>query len=151
MDEPQVNPPEGPSPSAQPPSGYGMSEPTEAQDYKNLQDRRHSGPGIASFVIGLVTVVGYIAALAAAGAIIAPLIDEIGELRSDSSEAFILLGMSVLGLAALNLIGVITGIIGIALRDRKKALAVIGTLINGLILLLFILVIAVGLANVGAS
>jgi len=56
----------------------------------------------------------------------------------------------VLLLAAVNVIGAVIGIIGLTLRKRRKVFAVIGTIINAVILLLFMLLIASVLVNAGA-
>ncbi|MNW69258.1 hypothetical protein D3C74_482260 [compost metagenome] len=61
-----------------------------------------------------------------------------------------LLGLTVLILAAVNVIGAVTGIIGLTLRRRKKVFAIIGTVINAVILILFMLLIATVLVNAGA-
>ncbi|MNN94108.1 hypothetical protein D3C81_2126790 [compost metagenome] len=61
------------------------------------------------------------------------------------------LGLSVLILAAVNVIGAVVGIIGLTHRKRRKVFAIIGTIINGVILLLFMLLIATILVNAGAA
>ncbi|MNY82225.1 hypothetical protein D3C86_2242040 [compost metagenome] len=61
-----------------------------------------------------------------------------------------LLGLTVLILAAVNVAGAVVGIIGLTLRRRKKVFAIIGTVINAVILLLFMLMIATVLVNAGA-
>ncbi|MNB87752.1 hypothetical protein D3C81_398930 [compost metagenome] len=111
---------------------------------------KHSGPGIASFVIAMVTLAGYIIAFAVAGSMLGPLIDEAGNVSSESGGAFLLLGFSMLGLGALNVIGVIVGIIGLALRGRRKVFGIIGTIINSLVILAFVLMIAIALAAAGS-
>lgn len=111
---------------------------------------KHSGPGIASFVIGVVTLAGYIVTFIVAGAMVGPAMNETSMLNGQSGGAFLFLGMAVLALAALNFIGVVVGIIGLALRGRRKVFGVIGTIINGIILLVFLLLIAVVLMSAGA-
>ncbi|MFD1773214.1 hypothetical protein [Paenibacillus rhizophilus] len=111
---------------------------------------KHSGPGIASFVIAMVTLTGYIVSFIVAGALIGPAVTETTVLNGQSGGAFLFLGMAVLALAALNFIGVVVGIIGLALRGRRKVFGIIGTIINGIILLVFLLLIAVVLMSAGA-
>jgi hypothetical protein len=111
---------------------------------------QHSGPGIASFVISMITLLGYIVSFVIAGAMATSILDEFGEISNDSSQAFLFLGLVVLGLAALNVIGVVLGIIGISLRNRRKVFGIIGTIINAVIILLFMLLIATILINAGA-
>lgn len=114
-------------------------------------DLKHSGPGIASFVISLVALVGYIVSFVFAGAMATSILNELGEITPDSSQAFLFLGSAVLILSALNVIGVVLGIIGISLRNRRKIFGIIGTIINGIIILVFMLLIATILVNAGAQ
>ncbi|QWU17800.1 hypothetical protein SAMN04487895_105218 [Paenibacillus sophorae] len=111
---------------------------------------KHSGPGIASFVISIVTLAGYIVSFIVAGTLIAPVLNETDVLKGESGGAFLFLGLAILALAALNVIGVVVGIIGLALRGRRKVFGIIGTIINGLILLLFLLLFAVVLMSAGS-
>lgn len=112
-------------------------------------DLKHSGPGIASFIISLVTIVGYIGLFLFIVVKASSMLTEDGSLTTDSSEAIVMLGLSVLILAALNVIGVVVGIIGLSLRKRRKVFGIIGTIINGLIILLFMLLTAIFLVNAG--
>ncbi|MOA67205.1 hypothetical protein D3C78_1942810 [compost metagenome] len=57
--------------------------------------------------------------------------------------------MTVIILSALNVIGVVIGIIGLSIRKRRKVFGVIGTIINGVIILLFMLLITIFLVNAG--
>lgn len=117
---------------------------------ENKRDFKHSGPGIASFVIALVTIVCYAVSFVYAGMHASSILSNSNEGIASSSEAIMLLGLSVLILAAFNVIGAVVGIIGLTLRRRRKVFAVIGTIINGAILLLFMLLISTILVNVGA-
>lgn len=114
------------------------------------QNSKHSGPGIASFVISLVTLLGYAISFLIVGGMASSIMNEAGNLSTDSSQSIMFLGLSVLVLAALNVIGVVIGIIGISLRKRRKVFGIIGTIINGLIILLFMLLVAAVLVNAGA-
>lgn len=60
-----------------------------------------------------------------------------------------LLGLTVIILAALNVIGVVIGIIGLSIRKRRKVFGIIGTIVNGVIILLFMLLITTFLVNAG--
>lgn len=117
---------------------------------ENKRDFKHSGPGIASFIIALVTLIGYAISFVFVGFHAADVMTESNNALVDSAETIMYLGLAVLILAALNVIGAVVGIIGMTLRRRKKVFAIIGTIINGLFLLLFMLMIATVLVNAGA-
>lgn len=130
-------------------NSLSKSDPSQHEELLG-QDLKHSGPGIASFVISLVALVGYIITFVITGVMEASILNEFGELTNDSSQALMFLGVAVLILVVLNIIGVVLGIIGISLRDRRKVFGIIGTIINGVIILVFMLFIATILVNVGA-
>lgn len=130
----------------------GMPAETEPEYVfqENKRDYKHSGPGIASFIIALVTVIGYAISFVYAGMQATTILSGSNDVINDSSQAIMLLGLTVLILAAVNVIGAVTGIIGLTLRRRKKVFAIIGTVINAVILILFMLLIATVLVNAGA-
>lgn len=117
---------------------------------ENKRDYKHSGPGIASFVIALVTLVSYAVSFLILGMQASSILSNSNDVIADSSEAIMYLGLSVIILAAINVIGAVVGIIGLTLRRRRKVFAIIGTIINAVILLLFMLLIATILVNAGA-
>lgn len=98
---------------------------------------KHSGLGIASFVLSMVSILGYIAAVALIGAMISPYLN--GEGLPDSSEELfqIVGGVVILALlfVLLNVIGFILGIVGVFLKNRKKIFAILGLIMNGVIVL----------------
>ncbi|WP_139084944.1 hypothetical protein [Bacillus sp. FJAT-27264] len=110
---------------------------------------KHSGPGIASFVISMVTVLGYVIAFVIVGARASSVFDQSGNLLASASEIIITIGISVLILSALNVIGVVVGIVGLALRNRRKVFGIIGTITNGVIVLLFMMLISTVFVNAG--
>lgn len=111
---------------------------------------KHSGPGIASFVISILSLLGY--GIFAAYSI--NVIAQFGRNQLALTEANILqsgiivVTLIFLGCIALNLIGTVVGVIGLALKNRKKTFAIIGTILNGLMLVLFIILITYGLSQV---
>lgn len=129
----------------------GMSPEPEYRYEENPRDYKHSGPGIASFVIAMVTLAGYAAAFVYTGAKAASILGENNRLIPESAELIMYLGVTVLILAALNVIGAVTGIVGLTFRQRRKVFAVLGTLINAIFLLLFMLLLSVVLVNAGAA
>ncbi|OMF16849.1 hypothetical protein BK131_02320 [Paenibacillus amylolyticus] len=110
---------------------------------------KHSGPGIASFVIGLVAVVGYILIFFIAAMALNDSIEVLTPLQAEElalHPAVILASLSILVCLILNLAGGILGIIGLILKNRKKVFAIIGTLLNGIIILAFIGLILAGMS-----
>lgn len=116
----------------------------------NKRDFQHSGPGIASFVIALVTFIGYAITFVVVGKQASSILSESNSGINESAGTFMFLGVTVLILAAVNVIGAVVGIIGLTLRNRRKVFAVIGTIINAIILLLFMLLISTILVNAGS-
>ncbi|WP_172252300.1 hypothetical protein [Saccharibacillus deserti] len=105
---------------------------------------KHSGVGIASFVLSLVSIALYVVFFVAAigvaysfsemGTTLDPYTATEEQLMGFGVGALVLL-LSILGAAVLNLVGVILGIVGLVSKDRKKVFPVIGTILNGLCLL----------------
>ncbi|MEK4661974.1 hypothetical protein MHH93_08770 [Priestia sp. FSL H7-0729] len=109
---------------------------------------KHSGPGIASFVIGLVAILGYILIFFIATMAINESIGVLTPIQAEEialHPAVILASLAILVGLILNLAGGILGIIGLVLKNRKKVFAIIGTILNGIMLLLFVALILVGM------
>ncbi|WP_150267340.1 hypothetical protein [Paenibacillus tepidiphilus] len=150
---PPPKPPDSAFQPEHPMPGYYAEQPQETPyEYRqSKQDMKHSGPGIASFVISMVTLIGYIVTLLYAGVQATTILESSSGPIASSSEVIMLLGVSVLVLLALNIIGGIVGIIGLTLRGRRKVFAVLGTVFNALFVLLFMLMVSAVLVNAGAS
>lgn len=110
---------------------------------------KHSGPGIASFVIGLVALLGFIltfflatiALSSALGTITQPVqVEEIA-----LHPAVLMASLFILVCLVLNLAGLILGVIGLVLRNRKKVFPIIGTILNGIMILTFAGLILAGI------
>ncbi|CAM4375851.1 DUF4064 domain-containing protein [Saccharibacillus endophyticus] len=107
---------------------------------------KHSGVGIASFVLSLISIALYVVFVVSAIGVVYSLA-EVGstvdfDVNSATEEQLMSVGLSaivlifsVLGAAVLNLVGAILGIVGIVSKTRKRVFAVIGTVLNGLCLL----------------
>lgn len=99
---------------------------------------KHSGPGIASLVMGILSLITYITILALAPAAAEDI------LQNPSPEAILesiyvmIIGVLILIGLLLNLIGMILSIIGLSLKNRKKIFPIIGMVIHGIILLVII-------------
>ncbi|RAI97134.1 hypothetical protein DET54_10594 [Paenibacillus pabuli] len=110
---------------------------------------KHSGPGVASFVIGLVSIIGYMLTLGIAtmainstiGVVTTPIqVEEIA-----LHPAVVLASLAVLVCLILNLAGLILGLIGLILKNRKKVFAIIGTILSGVMILAFAVLIIAGI------
>lgn len=110
---------------------------------------KHSGPGIASFVIGLVALLGYIltfflATIALSGAI-GTLTQPMQVEELALHPAVLLASLFILVCLVLNLAGLILGVIGLVLKKRKKVFPIIGTILNGIMILAFAGLILAGM------
>ncbi|MEN1985361.1 MULTISPECIES: hypothetical protein [Paenibacillus] len=123
---------------------FGFPEASPNQDYhandqSSNPKTKHSGPGIASFVIGITALLAYIVIFVLVTAAISSYMGH--ALTPEQVEqlalhpAIILASVSMLACIILNLAGLIVGIVGLVIRNRRKVFAVIGTLLNGLMIL----------------
>ncbi|WP_010272194.1 hypothetical protein [Paenibacillus senegalensis] len=116
---------------------------------------KHSGPGIASFIVSLLAAVSFITLFIALISIIASefvgvidldnaaagQVDQqvLEQLFSSTSFYFIILGF--MGSLAAALVGLVLGIIGLVQKNRKKVFSVIGTVLSGLMVGFVVLMI----------
>jgi hypothetical protein len=91
----------------------------------------HSGPGIASFILALLSGFGVLCVLILAGVLA---VRAGGELDEESPEAMLVGGAMLLGLVV-ALVGAILGVVGLCQQHRKKIFAVLGLCFNLLVLL----------------
>ncbi|MCP1183220.1 hypothetical protein [Paenibacillus sp. 1781tsa1] len=118
------------------------------QERQPLAPLKHSGPGIASFVIGLVAILGYILIFFIATMAINESIGVLTPLQAEEialHPAVVLASLAIMVGLILNLAGGILGIIGLVLKNRKKVFAMIGTILNGMMILLFVALIVIGM------
>jgi len=102
----------------------------------------HSGPGIASLVMGLALALLVFCVFILAGVVEA---NTPGGMDEESPIA-IVIGLFILACMVGMLAGMILGIVGAVQGNRKKGMAVAGILINGLFLLGTAVFIVIGLA-----
>ncbi|MSP60075.1 MAG: hypothetical protein EXR72_06975 [Myxococcales bacterium] len=94
--------------------------------------RKHSGLGIASFVISLIAGPGMFIVIAAGGLMAASAPG--GEL-DEKSGAAIGIGLAIFGGMFVALIGAGLGIAGAVAKDRRRVFAVLGLIFNAMLLL----------------
>ncbi|GIO68072.1 hypothetical protein VQ056_02260 [Paenibacillus sp. JTLBN-2024] len=114
-----------------------------------LRHKRHSGPGIASFIISLVSMLAYIISVGAMGAVFAQGLETDSSWTQSSTTGVTVITMILIGLFAANVIGVILGIVGTILRNRKKIFAVLGLSLNAIIIFSFGLMFVVLMLRAG--
>ena len=110
---------------------------SDPEDYRIL---KHSGFGIASFVIALA-----VGTLEFIVFVIAGILETTtpGGIDEDSPILMLLVIVMIGGLL-LNLLGIILGIVGLCLRKRKKIFAVLGVVIGSLVFIGLLFVIVIG-------
>ncbi|HLU13523.1 MAG TPA: hypothetical protein VKZ64_06150 [Arenimonas sp.] len=94
-------------------------------------EAKHSGLGIASFIISLVAGLAILIAIVIAGIMEA---NTPGGIDENSPEA-ILLGLVLIGMMFLDLVALGLGIGALFQRDRKKIFAILGTIFSGVVVL----------------
>ena len=114
--------------------------PPQVYDTPNY-DLRHSGLGIASFVISLFCGFGEFALVMVAGFLEASTPKGLDE----ESVAAVLLGLALLGGLGLAFIGLVLGVAGLLTSNRKKVFAVLGLAFNAMLLLAVVGLVLLGL------
>lgn len=112
---------------------------TENGYFTESKPLKHSGLGIASFVISLIN--GFFVV----GIIFLSVIMEVAGVDEDS-VAVALLGLGAIFVIVINLVGLGLGIGGCFIKGRKILLAVLGIIFNAVPMLILVLLILIGLA-----
>ncbi|MDP8254882.1 MAG: hypothetical protein P9M14_03965 [Candidatus Alcyoniella australis] len=107
-----------------------------------IPELRHSGPGIASFIIALLAGISMAFVILIAGVMetSAP-----GGMDTDAPET-IAVGFGVCCDVMLFGIGAVLGLVGVLQRERKKIFAIMGLIFNGIACGGMLLLILIGLA-----
>jgi hypothetical protein len=105
-------------------------------------EMKHSGLGIASFVMAMGMGVYYFVLFVAAGVIAQSTQGEIDE----TSPLAMIVGLALMGGIMLDLLAIALGIAGMCQTQRKKVFAVLGVLIGTLILIGVVSLVAIGMA-----
>ena len=99
---------------------------------------KHSGLGIASFILSVIGALATFAAFVAAG-----VMGQNG--GADNKVTMMVVGLLIVGLIVANLVVAGIGIAGWLQKDRKKVFAILGTILSSLTAIGTILLIAIGL------
>jgi hypothetical protein len=103
--------------------------------------RTHKGKGIASFALGVTSVVGILALIGAAA-----VMTKTGKL---TPELNVILGLGMISAVFVDLIGIGLGFFGAADRTSKKTYPALGLALNIGILVLFAVLVVIGLSMKG--
>ncbi|MBM4076400.1 MAG: hypothetical protein FJ267_12265 [Planctomycetes bacterium] len=120
---------------------YGRSPRSTARRRKS-KTLPHSGPGIASFILSIVSAMMFFAVFAIA--IVAAVVNPDEEL-AEGDPRLLFLGLGVIGSGLLTLLAVIFGVIGLIQTDRKKIFPIIGLVISSLTLIAIVGVMVLGM------
>jgi hypothetical protein len=103
--------------------------------------RTHKGKGIASFIVGVTSVILFLALIGTAG-----VMTQTGKM---TPETAMILGLSMFAACFVDLIGIALGFFGAFDRSSKKTYPALGLALNIGILALFAALLVIGLAIKG--
>lgn len=103
---------------------------------------KHSGLGIASFVLSLITGLGEFLGIGLAGTVTAAN----PNVTDETSQVFMWIGSLVCGGLVLNILGVILGIVGLVQPGQKKVFSTLGLIFNVILVLGIALLMIIGVA-----
>jgi hypothetical protein len=106
-----------------------------------LEAKKHSGIGIASFVISLGAALAIFLVFVIAGIMQSTTPGGMNE----KSAGTIIVGFSIVGLLFVNLVAIGLGLGGLVKKGNKKIFAVLGTVISSGVMLITIILIAIGI------
>jgi hypothetical protein len=114
---------------------------TQELNAPGLEEKKHSGIGIASFVISLGAALGIFLVFVIAGIMetTTP-----GGMNEKSASA-IIVGFCIIGLLFVNLVAIGLGLGGFMKKGEKKLFAVLGTIFSSVITLGTIILIVIGI------
>ena len=123
------------------------SEPTVQPFAEELPPLKHSGLGMASFVISIAQSIGTFVIFVAAG------ITGAGAEKSgkNTEVAFMVIGFLIIGAIFIHLVGLALGIAGAVQKQRKKLFAVLGLVFNALAVIFIALLMTIGILAGGGQ
>ena len=112
-------------------------------DDSGLGNQKHSGVGIASFILSICM---FLIIIGAFGYVAYQEVNTPGGIKEESAEA-IVVGLAVIGCCALLMIGLILGVVGIFQKYRRKLFPILGTCLNGITICIVGFVIWLGIVG----
>ena len=104
---------------------------------------KHSGVGLASFIMAILTGLAILALFVWAGYM---QVTDPAAVENENDPRMIAIGVGFMACLLLVLVGIALGIGGVLQTDRKKLFGILGLVLNGLIVLLTVGLIVLGLA-----
>ncbi len=105
-------------------------------------EKKHSGFGIASFVLSLFAGFGMFVAICAAGVLAA----RNPQIFEGTSPVAIFTGLAIIAFGALGVLSLLFGIIGCCQKGRKRIFAILGTVFSGMLIFGTLFLMLLGLA-----
>lgn len=121
---------------------YEAAQASQHWEPPSPAQKKHSGPGIASFVLSILGGLFIVTAIVSA----AVMSTANNKAFADDSTETIILGFTIIGLLVMDLIALTLGIVGLCQSDRKKIFAALGSLFSFTIGVGIIGLIAIGIA-----
>ena len=121
-----------------------MEMSTESTQNTEFIKPKHSGFGVASFIISIAVGLLLFIVFAIAGFIQA---STPGGMDQHSIKALVI-GLSIIGLFLFDIVAAVLGIIGLFQRERKRLFAILGTLFSSLTVISVIALITFGIMKI---
>ncbi len=101
---------------------------------------KHSGMGIASFIISIVGSVSMFVLFVLAGVMAT---SRPGGMDESSAQA-VVLGLLIIGMLFVNLVALGLGMAGLFQKERKKVFVILGTIFSGITVVLTVVLLIIG-------
>lgn len=110
------------------------------QEEQPLESTPQSRLGVASFIIGLVSILGMLGTILMMFSSSIPALPADGSIPDFTQEnaaeylPLVIAGLLILLVLIISVVGFVLGIIGLAVKHRRKTFGIIGVVLNGLLL-----------------
>ena len=121
--------------------GAPLSDPEPDDDYNLRRPAPHSGMGVTSFIMALLTGTVTVATMIVAAIMGA----QKGPLQGRDPAA-VTIGLTIIGSGILSLVGAVLGVVGLFQPDRRTFFAILGIVFNLLVVVGICADVALGLA-----